>query len=1074
VHCSQPSRRFFACLFVFGALTCTPLAAQPEAAIPATMPEDPVSTSLTYQGELRDANGLVVGNTDLQFRLFDAVTGGVQIGPALQLLGAPLVDGRFIVELDFGAGAFAADARWLEIDVFDAGLGSFVTLSPRQPITAAPVAQFALNGNAGPIGPEGPQGVQGVQGPIGPIGPQGLQGVAGPQGPQGLQGDPGVQGPIGPQGLQGDPGPEGPAGADGTSFVWQGVWTLGVIYNPNDAVEHDGSSYVAIGANFNARPDVNPASWSLMVQQGATGPQGPQGPAGTAGTSFVWQGVWTLGVIYNPNDAVEHDGSSYIAIGANFNARPDVNPASWSLMVQAGALGSVGPAGPQGIQGDPGVQGPIGPQGLQGLTGATGPQGPQGLQGDPGAQGPQGPIGPEGPQGPKGLPGDSHWTISGTATFYTAGNVGIGTATPAEALDVAGNVNVSGTVTTDTIDAATQFSIGGTRVLSTRGDGNVFVGKDAGLSNTGSSNAFVGNNAGRNHTVGDGNAFFGSEAGSLNATGILNSFFGASAGSGSTGDANSFFGVNAGLLTAGNGNSFFGMDAGNKDLSGEANTSIGYRAGPSAATRNLTNATAIGANAQVAQSNSMVLGSINGVGFGTADTKVGIGTTTPAEALDVVGNVSASGIIMADTIDTTSQYNIGGNRILSTPGAQNVFAGNRAGEAITTGSLNTFFGEFAGFNNTTGGSNALSGANAGLRNTTGNFNAFFGNFAGFSNTTGDQNTFIGYGSGSPNIGTGNLTNATAIGARAQVTQDNSMVLGSISGVNGAIANTKVGIGTTAPGALLEVQADQNVNEYFNLSGFDNDNASTRPVFKFRRARGSAAVPAIVANGDRIGSIVAEAYDGANFRDPASIEFLVDGAPGAADMPGRIEFLTALDGGTARVTRMTIKNNGSVGVGTTTPGFKLEVNGSAGKPGGGSWSNSSDRRLKKNIADLDGSLERLLQLRGVTYEYKDPDAIHELHGTRIGMIAQEVETVFPDWIETSGLGYKMLTFRGFEALTVEALRELREEYVRKLSQQTAELGELRAQNADLESRLAELEAAMVQFAAQLVAQQKDEQ
>lgn len=72
----------------------------------------------------------------------------------------------------------------------------------------------------------------------------------------------------------------------------------------------------------------------------------------------------------------------------------------------------------------------------------------------------------------------------------------------------------------------------------------------------------------------------------------------------------------------------------------------------------------------------------------------------------------------------------------------------------------------------------------------------------------------------------------------------------------------VGIGTMAPDALVEIQADQNVTEYIHLSGFDNDNASIRPVFKFRRARGSAAVPAVVANGDRIGSIIAEAYDGA--------------------------------------------------------------------------------------------------------------------------------------------------------------------------------------------------------------------
>ena len=116
---------------------------------------------------------------------------------------------------------------------------------------------------------------------------------------------------------------------------------------------------------------------------------------------------------------------------------------------------------------------------------------------------------------------------------------------------------------------------------------------------------------------------------------------------------------------------------------------------------------------------------------------------------------------------------------------------------------------------------------------------------------------------------------------------------------------------------------------------------------------------------------------------------------------------------------------TVGIGTGAPTFTLEVNGTAGKPGGGSWSNSSDRRLKKNIADMEGVLDRLLKLRGVTYEYIDPEAIRELPGTRLGMIAQEVEEVFPDWVHTAD-GYKRLTYRGFEALTVEALRELRQE------------------------------------------------
>ena len=81
--------------------------------------------------------------------------------------------------------------------------------------------------------------------------------------------------------------------------------------------------------------------------------------------------------------------------------------------------------------------------------------------------------------------------------------------------------------------------------------------------------------------------------------------------------------------------------------------------------------------------------------------------------------------------------------------------------------------------------------------------------------------------------------------------------------------------------------------------------------------------------------------------------------------------------------------------------------------------------------------------GVPFEYRDPDSINEPHGTRIGMIAQEVEEVFPDWVKEGGHGYKTLTFRGFEAITVEALRELREEKDRQLATRDAELAEQHA-------------------------------
>lgn len=203
----------------------------------------PVSTAFTYQGVLKLAGEVFNGDADLRFELYDEVIAGTQIGGALFLDGAMLVDGVVTADLDFGAGAFSGDGRWVEISVrapaWD-GTGTepaYTALSPRQAVMATPYALFALNGNEGPTGP------QGDPGPAGPEGPQGVQGVAGPagpQGPQGVQGDTGPVGPQGPQGIQGVEGPAGPQGNPGDSHwtfdgsdTWFATGNVGIgISNP--------------------------------------------------------------------------------------------------------------------------------------------------------------------------------------------------------------------------------------------------------------------------------------------------------------------------------------------------------------------------------------------------------------------------------------------------------------------------------------------------------------------------------------------------------------------------------------------------------------------------------------------------------------------------------------------------------------------------------------------------------------------------------------------------------------------------------------------------------------------------
>lgn len=110
-------------------------------------------------------------------------------------------------------------------------------------------------------------------------------------------------------------------------------------------------------------------------------------------------------------------------------------------------------------------------------------------------------------------------------------------------------------------------------------------------------------------------------------------------------------------------------------------------------------------------------------------------------------------------------------------------------------------------------------------------------------------------------------------------------------------------------------------------------------------------------------------------------------------------------------------------------------------------NPSDARLKRNVMPLRGALARVLQLRGVTFEWNEvgQETAGQENGDepQIGFIAQEVEEVFPQWVRSQGSGerYKHLAIRGFEALAVEALRELQ-----------AEVEQLRARVALLEGQL----------------------
>lgn len=107
------------------------------------------STAFTYQGRLTSAGQPAAGLHDFRFRLFDAATGGAQVGTVQCTDNVPVANGLFTTSIDFGQQFGTPSARFLEVEVrANTGLdcssaASFVVLLPRHVISAAPLASHA-------------------------------------------------------------------------------------------------------------------------------------------------------------------------------------------------------------------------------------------------------------------------------------------------------------------------------------------------------------------------------------------------------------------------------------------------------------------------------------------------------------------------------------------------------------------------------------------------------------------------------------------------------------------------------------------------------------------------------------------------------------------------------------------------------------------------------------------------------------------------------------------------------------------------------------------------------------------
>ena len=299
--------------------------------------------------------------------------------------------------------------------------------------------------------------------------------------------------------------------------------------------------------------------------------------------------------------------------------------------------------------------------------------------------------------------------------------------------------------------------------------------------------------------------------------------------------------------------------------------------------------------------------------------------------------------------------------LANTTGAFNTASGVQALQSNTTGNFNTANGFNALLNNT-GNYNAASGAYALQNNTTGTYNTASGLSALVSNTTGSNNTAIG---SSANVSAGNLTNATAIGANAVVDASNKIRLGNAavievetagymkgltglcmgndckttwpgssqwttSGSNIYYNTGNVGIGTSNPVHLLEVAG--------TLGGGNLANSTPRIAYGYNaNASGGYGAMAVGYNATAsgvVGIALGQSLAASGYNATAIGSFTTAGGDYSTAMGRNITVSGTGSFGiglSSTPTTITAANTmaimgGNVGIGTTSPGQKLDVAG----------------------------------------------------------------------------------------------------------------------------------------------------
>ncbi|NOX17662.1 MAG: hypothetical protein GXO87_05195 [Chlorobi bacterium] len=288
---------------------------------------------------------------------------------------------------------------------------------------------------------------------------------------------------------------------------------------------------------------------------------------------------------------------------------------------------------------------------------------------------------------------------------------------------------------------------------------------------------------------------------------------------------------------------------------------------------------------------------------------------------------------------------------------------------------NTFIGFGTGSVNG-GSSNTFVGKDAGSSNTSGEDNAFFGYKAGNSVTTSTRNVMLGSEAGRSAVG----TNCIFIGFQTgYIAQGFSNIF--IGNSNGRIStgNFNLAIGLTAGYDLTSGSHNIFMG---TLTGYKNTTGSYN-VF----VGSQAGYDNLTGNKN-----VFIGYN-AGFAETGSNKLYIDNSSTTSPLIYG-DFSTD-----------DVKINGDL----TVTGTITEI---------------SDARYKKNIAPIENASEKIQRINGVYYNWdkeKHPELVTG-SGREIGVLAQDVEKVFPELVKTDEKGFKSVNYSKLSAILIEAVKE----------------------------------------------------